>query len=129
LPWLLLQFGDACLRAGRPEEAIEALTDGCRLATANGERWCEPELLRVLGAAELAAGQRRDAAVARIRAAADLAAGRRHPGLELRAAITLAELGHDEDGRLARLAASFAEGDTTADLEVARALLRERAAR
>jgi hypothetical protein len=82
----------------------------------------------VLGAAELAAGQPRDAAVARIRAAADLAADRQHPGLELRAAITLAELGQD-DGRLARLAASFADGDTTADLEAARALLRERTAR
>jgi predicted ATPase len=128
LPWLLLLVGDACLRAGRAEEAIEALTDGCRLATANGERWCEPELLRVLGAAELAVGQPRDAAVARIRAAADLAADRGHPGLELRAAITLAELGHD-DGRLARLAAAYAEGDTTADLEAARALLRESAAR
>ena len=125
LPWLLLQFGDACLRADRPDEAIEALNEGRRLAEANGDGWCEPELLRVLGLAELAAGGAREAAIQRIRAAIDLAAARRHPGLELRAAVTLAELGED-DGRLARLLATLDEGSGTADVVAAHALLHAR---
>jgi tetratricopeptide (TPR) repeat protein len=122
LPWLLVQYGDACLRADRPEEAMEALIEGRRLAAANGDGWCEPELLRLLGLAELATGGPRDAAMDRIQAAADLAAERRHPGLELRAAITLAERGVD-DGRLARLAAMIRGG---ADVDTAHALLHER---
>jgi tetratricopeptide (TPR) repeat protein len=128
LPWLLLQFGDACLRADRPEEAIAALTEGRLLAATNGDGWCEPELLRVLGLAELAAGGPREAAVGRIHAAADLATARRHPGLELRAAITLAELGED-DGRLARVAGAIDEGLQTADVLAAHALLHERTTR
>ena len=115
LPWLLLQFGDACLRADRPEEAIEALNEGRRLATANGERWCEPELLRVLGVAELAAGQPRDAAVERD--PRGRRPRRRAPAPRARAARG------DHAGRARRrrrppraLAATIAEGDTTADL-------------
>ena len=122
LPWLLVQYGDACLRADRPEEAMEALIEGRRLAAANGDGWCEPELLRLLGLAELATGVPRDAAMDRIQAAADLAAERRHPGLELRAAITLAEHGADV-GRLKRLAAMIRGG---ADVDAAHALLHER---
>jgi hypothetical protein len=122
LPWLLVQYGDACLRADRIEDAIEALNEGRRLAAANGDGWCEPELLRLLGMAELAAGHPREAAVERIRAAADLAAERRHPGLELRAAITLAELDAD-DGRLAPLAAMISGG---ADAVTAQALVHQK---
>jgi len=125
LPFLLLQEGDACLRADRPEEAIEALNEGRRLAAANGDGWCEPELLRVLGLAELAAGGPRDAAIDRIRGAAELAAERGHPGLELRAAISLAELGADE-GRLRHVLGSMSEGPGTADVLAANALLHER---
>jgi tetratricopeptide (TPR) repeat protein len=128
LPFLLMQYGDACLRANRLEEAMEALNEGLRLAEANGDRWCEPDLLRLLGMAELASGHPRDAAVDRIRSAAALAAERGHAGLELRAAITLAEFGAD-DGRLARLVATLTEGSATADVQAANALLHERTTR
>ncbi len=128
LPWLLAQYGEACLRADLPEIAIEAINDGRRLAEANGEGWCEPELLRVLGLAELAAGGSRDDAVERIRAGAELAALRGHPGFELRAAIALAELGED-DGRLRRVLGAIGEGSGTADVAAANALLHERTTR
>jgi class 3 adenylate cyclase/predicted ATPase len=128
LPWLLLLHGDGCLRADRLDESIEALNEGRRLAEENGERWCEPELRRVLALAELAAGGPRDSAVERIRAAADLAAERGHPGLELRSAIALAELGAD-DGRLRRVALAIGEGPLTADVVAANALLHERTTR
>ena len=58
-------------------------------------------------------------------ARAELAAARRHLGLELRAAISLAELGADE-GRLRHVLASMSEGPGTADVLAANALLHER---
>jgi class 3 adenylate cyclase/tetratricopeptide (TPR) repeat protein len=128
LPWLLLQHGDACLRADQPAEAIEAVNEGLRLAAANGDRWCEPELLRVLGLAELAAGATREDALERVRSGAELAAVRGHLGLELRCALALAELGED-DGRLRRVARAIGEGVATADVAAANALLHERTTR
>jgi class 3 adenylate cyclase/tetratricopeptide (TPR) repeat protein len=128
LPWLLGQYGEACLRADLPETAIEAVNEGRRLAEENGERWCEPELLRVLGLAELAVGGSREDAAERVREAAELAAERGHTGFELRAAIALVELGED-DGRLRRVAGAMGEGVGTADVAAANALLHERTTR
>ena len=54
LPWLLLQFGDACLRADRPEEAIEALNEGRRLAAPTATAGASRSCCGVLGLAELA---------------------------------------------------------------------------
>ena len=82
----------------------------------------------MLGLAELAAGASREDAVERVRAGAELAAERGHSGLELRAAIALAELGED-DGRLRRVAARIGEGEATADVAAANALLHERTTR
>lgn len=77
LPWLLTLYGDACLRAGRTEEAVAVLNEGLQLAASTGEIWCEPELVRLLGHAE------NDEE--RIAAAAELAAERGHAGFEQRA--------------------------------------------
>ena len=86
--------GDACLRAGRLEDAIAALDEGCALGARHRRA-----MVRAGAAAAARARRARGRAArvtrgdGRIRAAADAGGRARAPRLELRAAIALAELG------------------------------------
>ena len=43
-PYFLMLLADACLRLGRPDEALAAIKEGLARAHATGEHFCTAEL-------------------------------------------------------------------------------------
>jgi TOMM system kinase/cyclase fusion protein len=120
-------LGEALLRAGRPEEALQALADGLEEARTRGEHIHEPELHRLRGEALRASDPA--AAEAAFRDALHLATAQQARSLSLRAALGLARLLADQgqrDQAAALVRAEyqwFTQGFETEDLKAARALL------
>lgn len=122
-------LAEACLAAARPAEGLEALAEAHAVVARTGERFNEPELLRIEGELRRLQG---DEAGAEERFRRGLARAReqRSRALELRILISLVRLpgARDRgDGTLAELAAAragFTEGAATRDLREADELLR-----
>jgi class 3 adenylate cyclase/predicted ATPase len=93
VPWLRCTMADALDRCGRTPDAIATLESALEHVARTGERWCEPELMRLAAELELRTGAiTRARAVSRLHAAAELARERSAPGFQRRAAASLARL-------------------------------------
>jgi class 3 adenylate cyclase/predicted ATPase len=105
-----LMMAEAQLRAGRPGEALAALSRGLRYIDTHQERAFEPELHRLRGEIMIAQGAT-GAGEASLRRAIELARGQQARMLELRAAIALAKLrrGQGQTAEAAALLQSLAE--------------------
>jgi class 3 adenylate cyclase/tetratricopeptide (TPR) repeat protein len=129
-PWILTLLGDACRMAGQWQAALGHLAEARRRAEETGERWFLAETLRlhgeVLGAIDDRAG-----AEAGYREAMAIAQQQQAKLWELRAAMSLARLWHDQGRRteahelLAPVYGWFTEGLGTPVLQEAKALLDE----
>jgi DNA-binding SARP family transcriptional activator/pimeloyl-ACP methyl ester carboxylesterase len=123
-------LADACIGAGRYAQAIEALGRALDAVPRGGRFFWDAELNRLMGVALLATGDREEGE-ARLRRALDGAREQGSPLLELRAAVSLARLLHEE-GRSAEAREvlvpaheGLLEGSESADARDARALLAE----
>jgi predicted ATPase len=126
-------FAEGLAVAGEVPAGRAAIDEALTRSDSNGERWFDPELLRIKG--ELVLLENRvDAALAAedlFRQAIDLAHQQGALSWELRVAISLARMLHDRGQNngarqaLAPVYARFAEGYATADLQIAKNLLKE----
>jgi predicted ATPase len=132
-PWVLTLLGDACRMAGQNQAALAHIAEARRLAEETEERWAEAEMLRLIGDVLLAMGDR-SGAEASYREAIAVAQQQNAKLWELRAAMSLARLWHDQGKRtqardlLAPVYGWFTEGFGTPVLQEAKALLAELAA-
>jgi class 3 adenylate cyclase/predicted ATPase len=123
-----LMMAEAQLRAGRPGEALAALSRGLAYVESNQERTHEPELHRLRGEILIAQGARA-AGEASLRRAMERAQAQQAKMLELRAALALAKLHRthgqsDEAVALLRpLHDWFTEGADTPELREAHEIL------
>jgi class 3 adenylate cyclase/predicted ATPase len=114
--------------AGQIEEAQTQLSDALQIAETTGERWLAAELYRHKGQLLLRQGHM-EAADGLYRNALGIAREQEAKLWELRAAMSLAGLRHDQDrraearGLLAPVYGWFTEGFDTPDLKEAKALL------
>ena len=126
-------FAEGLAVAGEVSAGRAAIDEALTRSDRNGERWFDPELLRIKG--ELVLLENRvDAALAAedlFRQAIDLAHQQGALSWELRVAISLARMLHDRGQNnparqaLAPVYARFAEGSDTADLQIAKNLLKQ----
>jgi predicted ATPase len=122
-------LGEACLRAGRFEDAHRALDKGFAIAEKNDERCHEAELHRLRGELVLAESQEPAAAEQCFHRAVEIARHQRSKAWELRATMSLARLwqgqGRRDEARdaLAAVYGTYTEGFMTPDLVDARSLL------
>ena len=131
-PIWLAMMADAYLVEGAPHEGLSAVAEGLGLVSAMGVRFAEAELNRLRGELLLArGGAAAEDAESAFRRALEVAAGQKARGLELRAAMSLARLGHARGDRrlahqtLVEVYAWFTEGFDTSDLRESRTLLEE----
>jgi class 3 adenylate cyclase/predicted ATPase len=128
----LALLAEACARADRPKEGLQALTEAQQFASATGEGIWLAEIHRLTGELLL----QHDAtalqdAEACFHQALDVARRQQARSLELRAAMSLARLWHRQGKTraamevLAPVYGAFTEGFDTPDLEAARALLKQ----
>jgi predicted ATPase len=131
-PYWLALLAEAYSQAGQPETGLLALEEALTLVAATEERWWEAELYRLQGALLLQlpppdVGQ----AEACFQQALDVARGQQARALELRAALSLAQLWQGQGKRaaarelLAPIYDWFTEGFDTVDLQETQALLKE----
>jgi predicted ATPase len=127
---MLPLLAEACARAGRPEEGLEALAEALEFADSTGETIFQAEVYRLKGELLLQHDPTAVAAAeACFRQAFELARRQQALSLELRAALSLARLwdrqGQHQAARdlLAPVYGAFTEGFRTHDLQTARALL------
>jgi class 3 adenylate cyclase/tetratricopeptide (TPR) repeat protein len=125
-------LAEACLRAGRYEEALDAVAAGREHAARTGEHNTDAEFERVAGEAlMLMDAENTTEAEQCLRHAIAIAAEQGAKSFELRAATSLARLLRDTGRRdearamLAEIYNWFSEGFDTADLKAAKALLGE----
>jgi predicted ATPase len=131
-PFLLGLLAGVHTQAGSPTQALALLTEALALVERTQERWFEAGLHR-LRAEALLGGSPRDVAEAEASLCRALAVAREQGAKfwELRAAITLARLWHDQGKPseavklLAPVYGWFTEGFDTLDLKEAKALLNE----
>jgi predicted ATPase len=126
----LTLFAEACARAGRPDEGLQALAEAQEFLEVTQEYFWQAEVYRLQGEMLL---QSDPTAVTAAAACFDqaLAVARRQQAraLELRAAMSLARLWAEQgksqaaEALLAPVYAAFTEGFQTHDLQAARALL------
>jgi class 3 adenylate cyclase/predicted ATPase len=127
-PQFCLMMAEAQLRAGRPGEALAAISRGLKYASEWQEHVHEPELHRLRGEILLTQGAS-SAGEASLKRAIECAQGQKAKMLELRAALALAKLRHkqgrnDEAAALLQpLDAWFAERREVPELAETRALL------
>jgi class 3 adenylate cyclase/predicted ATPase len=129
LPTRIATVGRAKAAAGDIDGALALFDSALEVASTNGERWYEPELLRLKAEMLLAQPkQRATEAEQCLKAAISLAQKQEAKFWELRAAIALAELWAHQGRRseahdlLAAIHGWFTEGFDTADLKDAKAL-------
>ena len=130
VPSFYALLASVCAKAGDVASGFEAVEDGLSMSTKNGDNFCLPELHRVKGILSLVQAPE-DAAVAEqhFQRALEIARGQQARVLELRAAVSLAEVWQDSgksaDARdlLAPTYAWFSEGLDTVDLVTAKAVL------
>ena len=131
-PYFLALLAEACQHAGQTEEGLAVLAEALAVVDRTTERWWEAELYRLKGEFLLAhsAAQHAEAETC-FRQALDITRHQQAKSLELRAAMSLARLWQRQGKRaaaralLAEVYDWFTEGFDTADLQDARALLRE----
>ena len=133
LPYYLGLLATACADNGRIAQGVHAVDDALQVVDKTGQRLWEPELQRKKGELVLlAAGPTgTEAGEACFLTSLDLAGRRNAKSWELRSAMSLARLWHEQgdDPRARRLLGAiheqFKEGRDTADLRRARTLLAE----
>ncbi len=125
-------LAEACLRAGRYQEAMDAVAAAREHAARTGEHHVESEVERVAGEALILMDAENTTEAERcLRRAIAIAAEQGAKSFELRAATSLARLLRDTGRRdearamLAEIYNWFTEGFDTADLKAAKALLNE----
>jgi predicted ATPase len=129
LPWYLAMLAEACVKAGRTEEASVALTEALATAARTGERHNEAELHRLSGELLVERVRSDSSAEQCFRTAIEIARQQKAKSWELRATMSLARLLAKQDRRdearamLADIYGWFTEGFDTADLKDAKALL------
>ena len=129
-PHFAALLAGACEIAGQAEEAAILVDDALQIVETTGERWLSAELNRNKGQLLLRQGHS-EAAEELYWKALSIAQEQEAKLWELRAAVSLARLHHDQDRRaeacdlLARAYAWFTEGFGTPDLKEAKALLDE----
>ncbi len=132
LPVFYSLLGRALQRAGRIEEALEAVELGLTEALHNSERWWDPELHRLRGELLAAQGATPGEAEAAFQHALQIARQQGSKALELRAALSLARLWQagarvlEARQLLAPLVENFSEGANSPDLRKAREYLTPR---
>ena len=130
LPHFLALHARACDLAAKAEEGLSLLDEAMQVVDRTGERWLEAELYRLNGQLLLRRGHA-EAAENRYREALRIAREQEGKLWELRVAVSLARLWHDQGRRgeardlLAPTYRWFTEGFDTRDLREARALLDE----
>jgi class 3 adenylate cyclase/predicted ATPase len=131
-PYLLGMIGEACAEIDEPDTGLPLVAEALMKADSSGERWWEPELLRLQGSLLVTSRVPHTAeAESCLRAAVATARDRGARGLELRAANSLsgwlARHGQTSEARAVLLEPylSFTEGLDTVDVEKARRLLSE----
>ena len=128
----LAQLAEACGKAGRVDEGLEAIAKALDVVQEQGERWWEAEILRLRGELLLKRNPPELAdAQTSFQQAIEIARQQGAKSLELRATMSLARL-LDKQGKrdqaramLAEIYNWFTEGFDTADLRDAKALLDE----
>jgi class 3 adenylate cyclase/predicted ATPase len=128
----LAQLAEACGKAERIDESLEAIAKALDVVQEKGERWWEAEIVRLRGELLL---KRNPSGLAEAQTsferAIEIARQQSAKSLELRATMSLARLldkqGKRDDTRamLAEIYGWFTEGFDTADLKDAKALLNE----
>ena len=122
---------DVFAQEGQVEAGLAALAEALATAQATGERWAEAELYRLRGSLLLQTGAPKAEAEAWLQRALDVARRQEAKSLELRAAMSLSRLWQQQGKRreahdlLAGIYAWFTEGFDTADLQEAKALLKD----
>ncbi|MFK4506417.1 hypothetical protein [Bradyrhizobium daqingense] len=132
VPYFRSLLSEVHARSGAIDEGLDLIDETLNRVEETGERWFEAELNRVRGELMLRLPKADPAAAeARFRQAASVARQQSAKLWELRAATRLARL-WNEQGRydeahdlLIPLYSQFTEGFGTADLQAARATLRE----
>ena len=129
-PVCMAFLADAYFADGQAELAKTTFEAALQIGTETGERWAEPEILR-LHAELLAAekGHPQKLAITQLEKAIELARQQGSRSLELRSTMSLARILARNDKpsqmlkRLSNIYRTFSEGQSTADLSDARALL------
>jgi predicted ATPase len=131
-PYFLARLAEAYTQEGQVEAGLATLAEALAAAQATGERWGEAELYRLRGSLLLRQTGTPQAEVETwLQRALDVARRQEAKSLELRAAMSLSWLWHQQGKRqeahdlLAELYAWFTEGFDIADLQEAKALLEE----
>jgi predicted ATPase len=130
MPHFLALLAEACKVAGQVDDARNLLDDALQIVERTGQRWLAAELNRLKGKLLLRQGHS-EAAEQLYRKALGIAQEQGAKLWELRAAVSLAKLGRDQDRRsdahdcLAPVYRWFTEGFDTRDLKGAKALLDE----
>jgi predicted ATPase len=128
MPYYTALVAKACEIADQVEEASTQLDNALQVAEKSGERWFTAELYRQKGQLLLRQGKP-EAAEEFYRGAFAIAEQQAAKLWQLRAAVSLAELGHDRGpnsearNRLTSIYGSFTEGFDTPDLKSAKGLL------
>jgi adenylate cyclase len=129
-PYFLALLAEVYAKAGQVEAGLATLAEALAAAQATGERWEEAELYRLRGSLLLQQpGTSQVEVETWLQQALDVARRQEAKSLELRAAMSLGRLWHQQGKRkeahdlLAEVYAWFAEGFDTADFQEAKALL------
>lgn len=132
LPWFSYYLAETYLAAGRSHEALDAARKGIEFSATGGERFFEPENLRIQACIlDQVPGADAKEVQSLFDDALQLARSQKAKSLELRAAVSLARSTHGRGDRertraiLSSVYESFTEGFDTPDLEEARSLLGE----
>ena len=130
LPGNVMFLVDACVRLGRQEQGIAAISKGLKLAETLGQRWSLAEFYRLHGVLlMLDQSEYVNEAESKLRLSVELARKQQAKSIELRATTALArmrsQVGDTEDARslLTPVYRAFNEGFDTRDLEEAKTLL------
>ncbi|MFC1664344.1 AAA family ATPase [Pseudomonadota bacterium] len=127
----LCLLAEVALKASQADVCIAALDEAGSLLDQTGERWCEPEVLRLHGVFLVSQGGDCAKAESHFTKALAIAQQRETKSYELRAAVSLARLWLKRDKRhqahelLAPIYNWFTEGLHTADLNEAEALIND----
>ena len=131
-PRFLCSLAEACMEAGRLDDALDALTEALAAADQREERQAEAEIYRLKGELLLKQGDSSTAeAQSCFERAIEIARSQSAKSWELRATVSLARLFVRQEKRdearmiLAEIYGWFTEGLDTADLKDAKALLDE----
>jgi predicted ATPase len=131
-PYFLALLADVYAQEGQVEAGLAALAEAQAAVQATGERWWEGELYRLRGSLLLRqTGTPRAEVETCLQRALDVARRQEAKSLELRAAMSLSRLWHQQGKRqeahdlVAEVYAWFTEGFETVDLQEAKALLKE----